>query len=80
MAKVLGVATDTIFNWENGKGIRYPRYYPRILDWLGYDPFPEPSSSGEEMRFERYRLGLTSQEMASCLGIDQSTLLNRENR
>ncbi|MGP1354518.1 MAG: hypothetical protein ACTS1Z_14475 [Parasphingopyxis sp.] len=79
MAETLKLNPHTICDWENGKkSIGHPRYYPRIIAWLGYDPLPAPQSDGEARRQERWRLGLTSQEMADQLGIDQSTLLKRE--
>jgi len=78
VAETFKLNPHTICNWEKGKAIQYPKFYPIIIDWLGYDPFPKPRSSGEELLFSRYRLGLTSREMAIHLGIDQSTLLKRE--
>ncbi len=58
----------------------FPRYYPKIIDWLGYNPLPEPQTEGAQFRHERLKLGLTSSQMAERLGIDQSTLLAREHR
>ena len=78
VAKELQVNTYTICNWERGRAIGRPRFYPAIIRWLGYDPFPIPESSNETLHYHRLRLGLTSQEMASQLGIDQGTLLRRE--
>tara|TARA_R110002073_G_scaffold187409_1_gene346094 strand:- start:5426 stop:5758 length:333 start_codon:yes stop_codon:yes gene_type:complete len=78
VAEDLGLNAHTICNWEKGKDIQYPKFYPLIIDWLGYDPFPAPLTSGEELLFSRYRLGLTSRQMALRIGIDQSTLLKRE--
>jgi transcriptional regulator with XRE-family HTH domain len=74
----LGVNAFTIMNWEKRETIRIPRYYPLIIAWLGYDPFPMPRYKGEKLRYDRLRLGLTSREMAARLEIDQSTLLARE--
>ena len=77
-ASILGIGHFTYMTWEKDQKIPFPRYYPAIIEWLGYDPFPKAQSQGEKARFERLRLGLTSREMAELLEIDQSTLLARE--
>ena len=78
VAEILELDPHTVMNWERGGAIRYPSYYPCIIEWLGYDPFPKPSSPGEHLLQSRLRMGLTSQEMADRWGIDQGTLLRRE--
>jgi DNA-binding XRE family transcriptional regulator len=78
VAVILGVGQFTYMTWEKDQKTPFPRYYPNIIDWLGYDPLSEPESEGQRLRFERLRLGLTSQEMATRLGIDQGTLLKQE--
>lgn len=65
--------------WEKDQSTPFPRYYPVIIDWLGYSPLPEPQTRGEKLKHDRLTLGLTSQQMADRLGIDQGTLLTREN-
>lgn len=78
VAEALGVNSWTIVNWERGGPIGRPCYYPVIIAWLGYVPLPEPKCEGERLRHARLIRGLTSQEMADEMGIDQSTLLGRE--
>ena len=78
VATELGVNTFTICNWENGQAVGRPRYYPIIIDWLEYDPFPEPQTIGQKLLQDRLRLGLTSQEMAQRNGVDQSVILKGE--
>jgi DNA-binding XRE family transcriptional regulator len=79
VAKIIGCGHFTYMTWEKDQAAPYPRYYPAVIEWLGYDPLPEPQSEGARLRQERLRLGLTSQQMADMLGIDQGTLLTREN-
>jgi DNA-binding XRE family transcriptional regulator len=79
VAAILGVGHFTYMTWEKDQKRPFPRYYPAIIDWLGYNPLPEPQTEGARLKHERIARGLTSQEMADSLGIDQSTLLKREN-
>lgn len=47
---------------------------PKMIEFLGYDPRPIPSTIGEEIRFWREARGLRQDEMARRLGVDPSTL------
>lgn len=77
-AHLLGVGQFTYMTWEKDQSVPLPRYYPSIVTFVGYDPLPVPMTAGEQLKRERWLLGLTSQEMADRLGIDQGTLLRRE--
>jgi hypothetical protein len=77
---MLGVGHFTYMTWEKDKKRPFPRYYPAIIEWLGYDPLPEPKTEGARLRHDRLTRGLTSQQMADKMGIDQGTLLTRERR
>jgi DNA-binding XRE family transcriptional regulator len=77
-ARILGVGHFTYMTWEKDQSVPFTRYYPTIVAFVGYDPQPAPVTEGERLKRERWLLGLTSQEMADCLGIDQGTLLRRE--
>jgi transcriptional regulator with XRE-family HTH domain len=79
VAAILGVGQFTYMNWEKDQSTPRPCYYPAIIDWLGYNPLPEPQTEGVQLRHERLILGLTSSQIADRLGIDQGTLLAREN-
>jgi hypothetical protein len=75
---VLGVGHFTYMTWEKDQKSPRPRFYPAILDWLGYDPLPIPKTEGQRLRHKRLMLGLTSSQMAERMGIDQGTVLARE--
>lgn len=38
VARIIGVSTDTITNWENGRGGPQFRSYPKVIEFLGYFP------------------------------------------
>ncbi len=78
-ASILGVGHFTYMSWEKDQKSPFPRYYPKIIDWLGYNPLPQAQSEGAKLKHERLTLGLTSSQMAKQLGIDQGTYLKRES-
>jgi DNA-binding XRE family transcriptional regulator len=69
VAKELGINQWTLIGWEKGtKQISQPCFFPRVIAWLGYDPFPIPKTEGEELRQARLRRGQTAQEAADSVG------------
>ena len=80
VAVLLGVDTTTINNWEKNRC--QPKLYliPKIVQFLGYTPFPK---TGEPMLTEAikaYRLmrGLSQKKLAKLLRIDPTTLARWE--
>ena len=70
----LGVDNSTILNWEHGKTQPPVRFLPRIIRFLGYDPYPAPRSLGENLVAKRRQLGLSRKRMAARLGVDEGTM------
>ena len=54
------------------------RMLPRIIHFLGYDPYPEPQSFAQELVARWRRLDLSQKRMAVRLGIDEGTLAKWE--
>lgn len=80
VARELGVNQWTLIGWEKGtKQISQPSMFPKVIAWLGYDPFPKPKTEGEELRQARLRRGLTARQAAEAAGVDQGTWLRIEN-
>jgi transcriptional regulator with XRE-family HTH domain len=80
VAGVLGVDTMTVNNWERNRC--QPRLYlfPKIIQFLGYDPFPtngEPTL-GEAIKAYRLMHGLSQNKLAKVLRIDPTTLARWE--
>jgi len=73
VADGIGVATDTIANWELNNSQPNIREIPKAIDFLGYDPRPEPQTWGEELFQIRSRLGKTAREVSIEIGVDQTT-------
>jgi transcriptional regulator with XRE-family HTH domain len=76
VSATLGVDSITVNNWERNRC--QPRLYlfPKIIQFLGYDPFPTVENSSIIDAIKAYRLmhGLSQKRMARVLGIDPTTL------
>ena len=38
VAKIIGVTEDCIYRWEKNKTYPFISYWPKIIEFLGYDP------------------------------------------
>jgi transcriptional regulator with XRE-family HTH domain len=74
VAKALRVDSMSLVNWEKNRTEIGARFVPTIVQWLGYDPLPRPSSFGEWIVVERIRRGLARRTLAAALGWDEATL------
>ena len=68
----------TICNWERQHKTPEIRFIARIIDFLGYDPLPEPTTLPEKVKTHRTRLGLSQRKFAKLLGVDPTTLADWE--
>jgi transcriptional regulator with XRE-family HTH domain len=71
---MMGVSTDTVVNWENGKTRPVAAQFRPVLAFVGYDPTPEPLTLGERLEAKRRLLGVTFAQVAGHLGWDPGTL------
>jgi DNA-binding XRE family transcriptional regulator len=74
VAASLGITKESYHNWERGKSVPLPSYYPKLILWLGYDPLPTPTSDGERLRHKRLLLGLSQKQAAKEAGVDHQTI------
>ncbi len=74
VAEKIGVDALTLGNWERQRTKPEIRFIARIIEFLGYDPFPEPESFPEKLKTYRMKLGLSQKKLAIKLGIDPATL------
>lgn len=74
LAKLLGVAPETILNWELNYRNPSINYIGKLIEFLGYDPvLPNPSSIAELLPAKRRELGWTQKVAAQNLGVDPCT-------
>jgi len=78
VAPLLGVGEHTIVNWERGRSTPPDAHYPKIIAFLGYEPWSEPLTQGERLRAQRLRRGLSIKRAALYLGIYESTFAEWE--
>jgi len=79
VAKIIGVETDTITNWELNRNQPMISYYPRIFSYLGYDPFKIESDELKDLVYEfRKQNGLSKKSFAQIVGVDSKVITDIE--
>jgi transcriptional regulator with XRE-family HTH domain len=79
VARLLRVSTGTYLLWETARTTPTTRYYPAILGFLGYDPFPAPTSLPERIAAKRRLLGLSIEKAARLIDVDEGTFRRWES-
>src|ERR1700687_3552498 len=74
VAGQIGIGTWTYITWETDRAEPVDRYWPAIVELLGYNPDSAPSCVGEALRVRRRLLGLPRNKAAELMGIDEGTL------
>ncbi|MEO5906284.1 MAG: helix-turn-helix transcriptional regulator [Saprospiraceae bacterium] len=75
VAKMLKVTTDSITGWELNRYEPQARLASRVIQFLGYKPFPEEGLSlGKKLFFARLLSGMTQKQVASKIDCDESNL------
>ena len=71
----LNVSDLSVYLWEKNRVKPSLTQIPRIIEFLGRDPFEKRTDSlGDKLREYRRVHGLTQEKMAGQLGVDPSTL------
>ncbi len=73
VAPEIGVRRGTINKWECNRGEPPAVNVPWILEFLGYDPLPEPRTFEERLRIWRLRNGLSAHAASELLGVGTAT-------
>lgn len=74
VAKRLRIDDASYMHWERGTRTPSITMLPRLIQFLGYDPFPESMTAGDEIVAKRRRHGISRKSLAKEIGIDESTL------
>jgi transcriptional regulator with XRE-family HTH domain len=76
VASRLGIHLATYRNWEEERHEPEARFFGGLVAFLGYDPEAPPPTSplGERIKAARRRQGLSQEELACHLGLDQKTI------
>jgi transcriptional regulator with XRE-family HTH domain len=75
VAVIIGVSEDAITYWENNRSKPQIQFYPKIISFLGFNPFAlDISTLGGRIRQYRYENGLSHKELSKLLNVDASTV------
>jgi len=75
VAKDIGVSEDCITYWENNRSQPQIKYYPKIIQFLGYNPFPvDESTLGGKIKKYRIEQGLSLKKLGKTLKVNISTV------
>jgi len=77
VAKIIGVCTDSIRGWENGRGIPQLNRLPKIIEFLGFNSYvlENPKNLSEQIKGYRLRKGLSFKQTGLILNVDASTVM-----
>ena len=80
VAPLLGTVEESIYRWETNKNEHEIKYMPKIIEFLGYFPFDIVTSTiGGQIKKYRYLHGLSQEQVANQLQVNESTVFNYEN-
>ena len=76
---MIGVSTDTITFWENERFPPKVMYAPKIIEFLGYNPYKiETKTLGGRVKMFRHLKGLSQKKFAKIMCVDPSTIKSWE--
>jgi transcriptional regulator with XRE-family HTH domain len=74
-AKLLGVSEACVTLWENGNTTPQIKYAPKIIQFLGFNPYMVKGKSlGARVKNYRLANGLSHKELGKILGMDGGTI------
>src|SRR5580700_654085 len=75
VAKIFDVCEDSITGWENERSVPQIQYYPKLIEFLGYNPFPiDTETLGGRIKKYRIEQGLSHKKLGEKIGVDASTV------
>jgi transcriptional regulator with XRE-family HTH domain len=79
VAEFVGAYTSTVNTWENRHFSPDVRFVPKIIEFLGYDPFGAPPTTfPEQLKAARVAAGLTRRQLAAMIGVHPGTVAEWE--
>jgi transcriptional regulator with XRE-family HTH domain len=73
VAKIIGVTTSSIWNWEHGLEPEL-RYQPQIITFLGYIPFDCPTDTMGRLAWYKRVHGMTLDDLGEIMKRDPEQL------
>jgi DNA-binding transcriptional regulator YiaG len=79
VAEIIGVDKCTIANWEKNRNTPRIRHLPKVINFLGYQPWDEGCRTlSERLVKQRQKLGLSQKKLAIQIGVDPCTIRSWE--
>jgi transcriptional regulator with XRE-family HTH domain len=73
VARILRVTDSTVWNWENHRSSPPVPQCRRVIEFLGYDPFPIPGTFSEKLVSFRRLKGLRVKDAALLAKVDPAS-------
>ena len=74
VAKLIGTGAWNLRNWETGRHVIHNSFYPRVIQFLGYNPLPQAETRGQAVRRERLSRGWSRRRLGRAAGVDEATV------
>lgn len=75
MARRIGVDPENIINWRVRGRQPHITFYPKIIEFLGYNPVPVNTDTlGGRIKLFRIERGLSQRAFAELSGLDESSI------
>ena len=79
VAEMIGCRTWTYITWETDRSKPVIKWWPSIIEFLGYDPNPAPVCIATGLVAARRRLGLSMSNMSGRLSVNPTSYLRWES-
>jgi transcriptional regulator with XRE-family HTH domain len=79
VAAQIGTDATNVAYWSKGHTTPGLKFWPRIIQYLGYDPRPKRETVGERLKHHRESRGWSRPELAGKLGVNVSVLWQWES-
>lgn len=74
-ANLVGVTEDALRFWETGLTVPRIEHIPKVIEFLGYNPYPfDTTTLGSRLKYYRLLHGLSHKKMGKLLGVDPATI------
>jgi transcriptional regulator with XRE-family HTH domain len=77
-ARQLGISVTAYNFWESGRIAPGITKWPKIIQFIGFDPTPEPTTFSDALRALRRARGFEQRTLAARLGVDTKSVVNWE--
>lgn len=71
VAELSGICTATLIHWEKKQTEPAVKYYPQIMEYLGYCPYRWNDTPGVGLRCFRVHAGLSVKQLARKIEADE---------